>query len=101
MAALLDCFKQVWTSILDAFGRCCGKTNEDPATTTVEVSTGPDGEVNITTLAAQLDISSGGGGSTHADLVASELKTSTETRAYDVLSTSMISSGSGGGGSTH
>ncbi|KAI3762054.1 hypothetical protein L1987_52477 [Smallanthus sonchifolius] len=82
----------------DAFGGCCGKTNADPATTTVEVSADPDDEVNVTTL-PQLDISSGGGGSTHADILASELKTSTETREFDVLATSMISSG--GGGSTH
>ncbi|KAI7754961.1 hypothetical protein M8C21_018042 [Ambrosia artemisiifolia] len=79
MAALLNWFKQLWTSIVDAFGACCSKTKEAPTTTTVEISTGPDGEVNITPQ----DISSGGGGSTHGDL----------------LATSMISSG--GGGTTH
>ncbi|KAF5779985.1 hypothetical protein HanXRQr2_Chr11g0466951 [Helianthus annuus] len=77
MAALLNWFKQLGTSIVDGFGACCGKTKEDPTTTTVEISRDPDGEVNIS------QISSGGGGSTHADL----------------LATSMISSG--GGGSTH
>ncbi|KAK1441637.1 hypothetical protein QVD17_07684 [Tagetes erecta] len=79
MAALLNWFKQLGTSIGDAFGGCRGKKKEDPTTTTMEISTDTYGEVNVTTSA----ISSGGGGKTHANL----------------LDTSMISSG--GGGTTH
>ncbi|KAL4557672.1 hypothetical protein LXL04_035858 [Taraxacum kok-saghyz] len=82
MAALLNCFKQAWTSIVNAFTGCCGKSGEDPTTTTMEISTGVDGETTITTLDT-LQISDGGGGSTHAEL----------------LGASLISSG--GGGTTH
>ncbi|KAI3750636.1 hypothetical protein L2E82_21347 [Cichorium intybus] len=98
MAALLNSFKQTWSSIVKAFTGCGGKTSEAPTTTTVEISEGVGGETTITTLDTLL-ISEGGGGSTHTDLLVSELKTSSATGEQDILATSLISSG--GGGSNH
>ncbi|PWA87680.1 hypothetical protein CTI12_AA127380 [Artemisia annua] len=98
MAAIVNCFKQVWTSIVGAFTCCCccccGKTDEAPTTDTVEISTGPTGEVNIATQ----EISSGSGGKSNDNPLDLELKTDygTSGQTQDLLATSMISSGGGG-----
>ncbi|KAL7584470.1 uncharacterized protein LOC111919498 [Lactuca sativa] len=99
MAALLNFFKQAWTSIVKVFTGCSSKSDEAPTTTTLDISTAVDSETTtITTLDTEL-ISSGGGGKTHADLLGAELNTSSGTGEKDILATSMISSG--GGGHTH
>ncbi|GKA74708.1 hypothetical protein Tco_0781010 [Tanacetum coccineum] len=95
MAAIVDCFKQVWASIVGAFTGCCGgKTEDAPTTDTVEISTGPTGEVNIATR----EISSGEGGKSNENPLDLKLKTDygTSGQTLDVLATSMISSGGGG-----
>ncbi|GKB31151.1 hypothetical protein Tco_1444976 [Tanacetum coccineum] len=94
MAAIVDCFKQVWASIVGAFtGCCCGKTDDAPTTDTVEIITGPTREVDIATR----EISSGSGGKSNDNPLDVKLKTGTSGQTIDVLATSMISSGGGGG----
>ncbi|GKA74709.1 hypothetical protein Tco_0781011 [Tanacetum coccineum] len=67
MAAIVDCFKQVWAPIVGAFtGCCCGKTDDAPTTDTVEIITGPTGEVDIATR----EISSGSGGKSNENALA-------------------------------
>nr|GEZ48237.1 hypothetical protein [Tanacetum cinerariifolium] len=95
MAAIVDCFKQVWASIVGAFTGCCGaKTDEAPTTDTVEISVGPTGEVDIATK----EISSGEGGKSNENPLDLELKTDygKSGQTADLLATSLISSGSGG-----
>ncbi|GKE48121.1 hypothetical protein Tco_1479379 [Tanacetum coccineum] len=91
MAAIVDCFKQVWASIVGAFTGCCGGKTDDAPTTDIVEKTDDALTTDTVETDTEVKMSIGGGGKPNENTASG-----TSGQTLDMLATSMMTSGGGG-----